>query len=132
VWTYTHPKTRDRLHSREVDYTVTSDYYKDVLAARVASEDPELWQETALVTPEYAKQMASEHKVAVRKGQKTEFVWQLVSRGSDNHYWDCGVYQVAAADMLDLDTRADTHLYEIDDSDGGGWWSGSRNPGGGW
>jgi radical SAM superfamily enzyme YgiQ (UPF0313 family) len=28
VWTYTHPKTSDRLHSREVDYTVCADYYK--------------------------------------------------------------------------------------------------------
>jgi anaerobic magnesium-protoporphyrin IX monomethyl ester cyclase len=28
VWTYTHPKTGDRLHAREVDYTVCSDYYK--------------------------------------------------------------------------------------------------------
>jgi radical SAM superfamily enzyme YgiQ (UPF0313 family) len=28
VWTYTHPKTGDRLHSREVDYTVCADYYK--------------------------------------------------------------------------------------------------------
>jgi anaerobic magnesium-protoporphyrin IX monomethyl ester cyclase len=28
VWTYTHPKTGDRLHAREVDYTVCADYYK--------------------------------------------------------------------------------------------------------
>jgi anaerobic magnesium-protoporphyrin IX monomethyl ester cyclase len=28
VWTYTHPKTKDRLHAREVDYTVCADYYK--------------------------------------------------------------------------------------------------------
>ena len=28
VWTYTHPRTGDRLHSREVDYTVCADYYK--------------------------------------------------------------------------------------------------------
>lgn len=28
TWTYTHPKTGDRLHSREVDYTVCADYYK--------------------------------------------------------------------------------------------------------
>jgi anaerobic magnesium-protoporphyrin IX monomethyl ester cyclase len=28
VWTYTQPKTGDRLHSREVDYTVCADYYK--------------------------------------------------------------------------------------------------------
>ena len=28
VWTYTHPKTGDRLHSYEVDYTVCADYYK--------------------------------------------------------------------------------------------------------
>jgi anaerobic magnesium-protoporphyrin IX monomethyl ester cyclase len=28
VWTYTHPKTKDRLHSYEVDYTTCADYYK--------------------------------------------------------------------------------------------------------
>jgi radical SAM superfamily enzyme YgiQ (UPF0313 family) len=28
VWTYTHPKTGDRLHSHEVDYTTCADYYK--------------------------------------------------------------------------------------------------------
>jgi radical SAM superfamily enzyme YgiQ (UPF0313 family) len=28
VWTYTHAKTGDRLHAREVDYTVCADYYK--------------------------------------------------------------------------------------------------------
>jgi radical SAM superfamily enzyme YgiQ (UPF0313 family) len=28
VWTYTQPKTKDRLHSYEVDYTVCADYYK--------------------------------------------------------------------------------------------------------
>ena len=28
VWTYTHPKTGDRLRAREVDYTVCADYYK--------------------------------------------------------------------------------------------------------
>ncbi len=28
VWTYIHPRTHDRLHAREVDYTVCADYYK--------------------------------------------------------------------------------------------------------
>jgi anaerobic magnesium-protoporphyrin IX monomethyl ester cyclase len=28
IWTYTQPKTGDRLHSYEVDYTVSADYYK--------------------------------------------------------------------------------------------------------
>jgi radical SAM superfamily enzyme YgiQ (UPF0313 family) len=28
VWTYTHKKTGDRLHSYELDHTVTADYYK--------------------------------------------------------------------------------------------------------
>ncbi len=28
VWTYTHKKTKDRLHAYELDYTVTPDYYK--------------------------------------------------------------------------------------------------------
>ena len=28
VWTYAHPKTGDRLHSHEIDYTTCADYYK--------------------------------------------------------------------------------------------------------
>ncbi len=28
VWTYTQPKTGDRLHSQEVDFTTTAEYYK--------------------------------------------------------------------------------------------------------
>ncbi len=28
VWTYTHPRTKDRLHAYEVDYTTKADYYK--------------------------------------------------------------------------------------------------------
>lgn len=28
VWTYTHPKSGDRLHAYEVDYTVSANYYK--------------------------------------------------------------------------------------------------------
>jgi anaerobic magnesium-protoporphyrin IX monomethyl ester cyclase len=28
VWTYTHPKTGDRLHAREIDYAVSANYYK--------------------------------------------------------------------------------------------------------
>jgi radical SAM superfamily enzyme YgiQ (UPF0313 family) len=30
VWTFTHPKTGDRLHSVELDYTVTANYYKGI------------------------------------------------------------------------------------------------------
>ena len=30
VWTYTQPKTGDRLHSWEVDYATTADYYKGI------------------------------------------------------------------------------------------------------
>jgi radical SAM superfamily enzyme YgiQ (UPF0313 family) len=28
VWTYTYPKNGDKLHSFELDYTITADYYK--------------------------------------------------------------------------------------------------------
>ena len=30
VWTYTQPQTGDRLHSRQVDYATTADYYKGI------------------------------------------------------------------------------------------------------
>jgi radical SAM superfamily enzyme YgiQ (UPF0313 family) len=37
VWTYTQPKTGDRLHAFEVDYNVVADYYKSVPGASYKS-----------------------------------------------------------------------------------------------
>lgn len=49
---------------------------------------------------EYAQQVTAEHKVNVKngKGQQT-LVWQPKTEGADNHYLDCEVYCMAAADI---------------------------------
>ena len=107
-------------------WVVCTQSYKDVLAGRISSEEPELWQETGLADQSYARQMASEHKISVKKGTKTEIVWAPISVGAPNHVWDASVYQCAAADMLDIDTRQEV-AYEMEASD---WWSGQK--GGSW
>lgn len=48
---------------------------------------------------EYNRQMASEHKVLVRKGRTQVERWVPVKGGAANHYWDCEVYNLALAKM---------------------------------
>jgi phage terminase large subunit GpA-like protein len=47
----------------------------------------------------YAEQVTSEHKVNVRSGGRTIQKWDLKSSHADNHYLDCEVYAMCAADM---------------------------------
>ena len=67
----------------------------------------EAWQLCGPSEPDYNKQMASEHKVLIRRGaaQPVER-WQKVSAGAQNHYWDCEVYQRAAAAMARIEMLA--------------------------
>jgi radical SAM superfamily enzyme YgiQ (UPF0313 family) len=37
VWTFTHPRTGDRLHAHELDYTVTANYYKGITGSEYRS-----------------------------------------------------------------------------------------------
>ena len=49
---------------------------------------------------EYAEQVTSEHKVNVRSGGRTLQKWVPKSSHADNHYLDCEVYAMCAADTL--------------------------------
>ena len=53
---------------------------------------------------EYANQVTAEHKVNVKSGNTVKQVWQLKSSHADNHYLDCEVYAMAAADILGVRT----------------------------
>lgn len=64
---------------------------------------------------EYAEQVTAEHKVNVKMGNgKTKQEWQLKTSHADNHYLDCEVYALAAADILGVRTL---HLNEVQDDE---------------
>lgn len=88
----------DHLTLRRVNTT----YYKDRLSRiiRIPEGAPGHWGLNNAVTPEYYRQMTSEHKVAIRnRGER----WVKISRGTPNHIWDCEILQLALADLA-LDT----------------------------
>ncbi len=90
---------------------INTEYFKDVLAFTLRegteTEKEEQWQEHREINDVYAKQMASEHKVAERKGQSVKLVWKPLSSGTPNHLWDCAVLQMAGAFMLEVSNLPD-------------------------
>jgi len=91
---------------------VDTEYFKDLLASRINSEDPELW-EIPNVGRDYVLQMASERKILAErriKGEQVRDIWRWVPRSTHahNHYWDAEVYCAVAAYMLDMDRPRDT------------------------
>lgn len=80
-------------------YTIDTTLYKNMLAGKLAinPDDPGAFHLDADTGDDYAKQMCVEYKD--EKGH-----WEC-PRGKDNHYWDCEVYGIALADMLQLKLR---------------------------
>ena len=48
----------------------------------------------------YARMVTAEHKINVRSNGKVVQKWTPKSQHIDNHYLDCEVYAMAAADIL--------------------------------
>jgi phage terminase large subunit GpA-like protein len=80
-------------------------HFKTVLAKDLATKDgdEDIWQIHSAADEVYCREMTGEHKVLLRKGRGQEFAWVPVSPGAPTHYWDCEVYQRAAADWLHAD-----------------------------
>lgn len=99
-----HPRTGQVIPGGLILWHINTSWYKDRLARliHVAPGEPGKWHLHAGVSRDYAQQMTSEHKVSVRKGKTGAWVevWQPKKQGIANHYWDCEVYAMAAADML--------------------------------
>jgi phage terminase large subunit GpA-like protein len=80
-------------------------HFADLLAdlvARGAGEDAdeaEAWLLNGEDDEEYNAQMANVHKVVMQDGGELVERWVPVESGAADHYWDCEVYQVAAAYM---------------------------------
>lgn len=75
--------------------------YKDMIASRMRKPNGKgSWMVHKGCDEEYAQQVTAEHKVNVRNGKGQEsLVWTKKTENADNHYLDCEVYCMAAADI---------------------------------
>ncbi len=63
--------------------------------------DVDAWQLNDFDDEEYNRQMASEHKVLIRRGTTQVERWVPIKGGAANHYWDCEVYNLGLAKMFE-------------------------------
>ncbi len=90
--------------------------YKDMIAGRMQRKNGSgSWMVYQGCDREYAEQVTAEHKVNVKRGNaKVSQEWQLKTSHADNHYLDCEVYAIAAADILEVRSL---HLTELRDQE---------------
>lgn len=111
---YTPPHSPGRkfaLFAYDVDVGQCKDWLAGQIEAtvRMLSADGELmeheaWQLAAPDDEDYNRQMASEQKVLIRRGMARPLErWVKVVEGAKNHYWDCEVYQRAAAHLAKVE-----------------------------
>ena len=82
---------------------VDGDKYKDMIAARMKKQNGRgAWMVYKGCDMEYAEQVTTEHKVNVKVGARTVQRWKPKHSHADNHFLDCEVYALAAADLLDI------------------------------
>lgn len=76
--------------------------YKDMIASRMRRKNGTgSWMVYKGCDEEYAEQVTSEHKVLVKNGnRKPRLEWVPKHSHTDNHFLDCEVYAMAAADTL--------------------------------
>ena len=83
-------------------------HYADELADLVSrgrkNETEEVWHLNTRDDPEYNQELSNCVKVVERVGNHLEEVWRPVSEGAVIDYFDCEVYQVAAAYMMQVHT----------------------------
>ncbi len=82
---------------------VDSNKYKDMIAARMKKENGRgSWMVYSTCDMEYAEQVTAEHKVNEKVGTRVVQRWRLKNSHADNHYLDCEVYSLAAADIMEV------------------------------
>ncbi len=76
--------------------------YKDMIAGRMRKQNGSgAWMVYAGCDREYAEQVTAEHKVNTRTNNgKMKQEWVQKTSHADNHYLDCEVYAMAAADVM--------------------------------
>lgn len=79
---------------------VDGSQFKDSISARMRRDNGQgSWMVFRGCDEEYRQQVTAEHKVVERYGGKSKTVWRLKHSHADNHYLDCEVYAMAAAEI---------------------------------
>ena len=77
------------------------DKYKDMIASRLHKPNGTgSWMVYKGCDLEYARQVTAEHKINVRSNGRVVQKWVPKTQHIDNHYLDCDVYALAAADIM--------------------------------
>lgn len=93
---------------------VDTEKYKDAIAGRMMRKNCDgSWMIPQDCDIEYADQIIAEHKINVRKNGKIRQMWVPKTSHRPNHYLDCEVYAMCAADMLDIRM---IHLENLEES----------------
>lgn len=58
------------------------------------------WHFPRSVPDAWLRQMASEHRVPIKRGGRIIETWQRKVGAPDNHWWDCAVYSLVAAELI--------------------------------
>ncbi len=92
----TYPGTKVRIPGGLVLWLCDTHHYKDLLAAklRIKKDDPGAYHFHKDTTEDFARQMCAEY-VDDRR------LWQC-PKNKANHYWDCSVMELVAADLMQL------------------------------
>lgn len=101
---YSPPDTRSQQAMTVTLTTLDTGYFKDLLTDLINHQDGEMWELCSDADDNYLRQMTSERKVPIRKGQRMIEVWRPTSHGVANHYWDAEVYNRGLAEMIQCDT----------------------------
>lgn len=75
--------------------------FKDSISARMRRPNGNgSWMVYNGIDDEYCQQVTAEHKVSVKNGNKHVLQWVPKHSHADNHYLDCEVYAMTAAEIL--------------------------------
>ena len=82
--------------AREHYVSCYTPYFKEMFYEELRSKEPK-WLVNSGLTEEYAKQVTSEHKIPRFDNRNyTNYTWEPITPGIDNHYFDCEVYAQCA------------------------------------
>jgi len=105
-----HPRTGASLPNGLTVWTVNVGWFKDLVASRIARTIAEPESKPGRIhlpsdlPVDWLSQMASEHKVRERSGNKERHRWVLKPGHARNEAWDLTVYNAAAARLIRCDT----------------------------
>jgi len=112
-----HPQTGAIIKGGLSLFHLDTSHYKNKINRIVHAEpgDPTQWHLFKNPSEDYLRQFCAEHKKIERdrKTGRAKEEWTLISPGAPNHYLDCEVGAIAAADMLHVSAMREEEKQEV-------------------